>query len=58
MDATTETGSIPSAMPTNKETIIKVIKGFNLKRVIKIKRSTIPNITISRGIKRFSLVDG
>jgi len=50
MEAMTETGSMPSAIPTNKETIIKVIKGFSLNLVIKIKRRTIPKITISSGI--------
>jgi hypothetical protein len=51
MEATTETGSMPCAIPTNRETIIKVIKGFSFNLTIRRNRIPIPKMTMNSGIK-------
>jgi hypothetical protein len=53
MESITVIGSMPSATPTNKETMIKVTKGFSLNLVIKRKSRTIPKITMAKGILQF-----
>jgi hypothetical protein len=52
MDCTTVSKVIPSAMPTNRETMINVIKALSLNLAIRINRSNIPIITISNGMLR------
>ena len=56
MESTTLIGSMPSAIPTNKETIIKVIKAFSLNLAMRMNRRRIPRITINKGIFRIELV--
>jgi len=52
MDVTTADKSIPSAIPTKRETIIKAIKAFSLNWAIRRKSSAIPRITMTSGIRQ------
>tara|TARA_B100001029_G_C14946845_1_gene386433 strand:+ start:549 stop:746 length:198 start_codon:yes stop_codon:yes gene_type:complete len=41
---------MPCAIPTLKEIIIKAIKAFNLKKIIKMNKKIIPRLIINNGI--------
>tara|TARA_Y100000766_G_scaffold197364_1_gene169790 strand:- start:380 stop:559 length:180 start_codon:yes stop_codon:yes gene_type:complete len=41
---------MPCAIPTLKEIIIKVIKAFNLKKIIKMNKKIIPRLIMNNGI--------
>ena len=53
IELTTAFSSMPCAIPTERETMIKAIKAFNRKTMIKKKRSKIPRVIITKGIKKF-----